>query len=79
MIFMDALSMKFRNVKLREQNKKCVACGPECPEEERVRDVSKFDYAEFCQTNCNRYALIKLPSENTIPVQQFYDEIKNSN
>jgi len=37
---MDALSMKFRNVKLREQNKKCVACGPECDEKDRISDIT---------------------------------------
>ena len=58
MIFLDALSMKFRNVKLRERNMKCVVCGPECPEEEKVKDVKTFDYPAFCQTNCNRYDLI---------------------
>lgn len=44
MIFLDALSMRFRNVKLREQNKKCVACGPECPSSEKITDVKDFDY-----------------------------------
>ena len=78
MIFLDALAMKFRNVKLREQNKKCVACGPECPEADRVTDVAKFDYADFCQTNCNLYDLIKLPAENTLSVKQFYSEIQGS-
>jgi|TARA_B110000285_G_C14940563_1_gene521803 molybdopterin/thiamine biosynthesis adenylyltransferase len=33
MIFLDALSMKFRNVKLRERNMKCVVCGPDCPDD----------------------------------------------
>jgi len=61
MIFVDTLAMKFRNVKLREQNQNCVACGPTCPDSEKIRDVSKFDYASFCGTNCaNKYALIKL-------------------
>ena len=78
MIFLDALAMKFRNVKLREQNKKCVACGPDCPEADRVTDVAKFDYADFCQTNCNLYDLIKLPAENTLSVKQFYSEIQGS-
>ena len=76
MIFLDALAMKFRNVKLREQNKKCVACGPECPEADRVTDVAKFDYADFCQTNCNLYSLIKIPAANTLTVKQFYSEIQ---
>ena len=58
MIFLDALAMKFRNVKLRERNMKCVACGPECPEDHKVLDLSKFDYGDFCQTNCDRFALI---------------------
>ena len=76
MIFLDALAMKFRNVKLREQNKKCVACGPECPEADRVTDVAKFDYADFCQTNCNLYSLINIPAANTLSVKQFYSEIQ---
>ena len=33
MIFLDALSMKFRNVKLRERNMKCVVCGPDRPDD----------------------------------------------
>ena len=45
---MDALNMKFRNVKLREQNQKCFACGPECPESEKITDITKFDYEDFC-------------------------------
>ena len=69
MIFFDALAMKFRNVKLRERNPKCVACGPECPEDLKIKSVDKIDYAEFCQTNCNKYAMIKLPAENTISVE----------
>ena len=76
MIFLDALAMKFRNVKLRERNPKCVACGPECPEKEKIKSVENFDYAEFCQTNCNKYAMIKLPAENTISVQQFHEELQ---
>jgi hypothetical protein len=61
MIFLDALAMRFRNVALRERNPKCVSCGPECPDSEKIKSVENFDYAEFCQTKCNRYALIKLP------------------
>ena len=75
MIFLDALSMKFRNVKLREQNKKCVVCGPECPQEDKVTDVKKVDYAEFCQTNCNKYAMIKLPQENTLSADECFNQI----
>jgi len=48
MIFLDALSMKFRNVKLRERNPKCVVCGPECPADEKIANVSDFDYEDFC-------------------------------
>jgi hypothetical protein len=76
MIFLDALAMKFRNVKLRERNPKCVACGPECPDDLKIKSVESVDYAEFCQTNCNKYAMIKLPAENTISVEQFYKEIQ---
>jgi adenylyltransferase/sulfurtransferase len=54
MIFFDAASMKFRNVKLRDRNPACSVCG-DCP---TLTDVAKFDYDTFCQTNCNKYALI---------------------
>jgi hypothetical protein len=77
MIFLDALSMKFRNVKLRERNMKCAACGPECPKEEKVLDVASFDYGEFCQTNCDRFALIDLPQENRINVHQFMELLES--
>ena len=56
--------MKFRNVKLRDRNPECAVCG----DTPRVTDVSKFDYESFCQTNCNKYALIKIPPENNITV-----------
>jgi adenylyltransferase/sulfurtransferase len=78
MIFLDALAMKFRNVKLRERNPKCVACGPECPEDQKIKSVESIDYEEFCQTKCNKYAMIKLPAANTISVEKFYEEIQNS-
>ena len=77
MIFLDALAMKFRNVKLRDRNPLCVACGPECPSDQKIKSVESVDYADFCQTNCNKYAMIKLPPENTISVDQFYEEIKS--
>lgn len=77
MIFLDALAMKFRNVKLRERNPQCVACGPECPAEQKIKSVESIDYADFCQTKCNKYSMIKLPAENTISVDKFYQEIKN--
>jgi molybdopterin/thiamine biosynthesis adenylyltransferase len=54
MIFFDAASMRFRNVKLRDRNPKCEVCG----DEPTLTDTNKFDYDEFCQTNCNKYALI---------------------
>ena len=75
MIFFDALSMKFRNVKLRDRQPGCAVCGPDCPNP--IRDVSSFDYADFCQTNCNKYALIKLPKANTVPAKEFYSQIEN--
>ena len=75
MIFMDALAMKFRNVKLRERNMKCVVCGPDCSEDERVSDVTKFDYEDFCQTKCSRYSLINIPAENNITPKQFIEKI----
>jgi len=48
MIFIDTLQMKFRNVKLRGQNPTCVACGPKCPDDEKLKSIKSFDYAEFC-------------------------------
>jgi hypothetical protein len=75
MIFLDALSMRFRNVKLRDQNKICQVCGPECPENEKITDVKKVDYAEFCQTNCNKYAKIKLPKENTLAADECFQQM----
>lgn len=54
MVFFDAASMKFRNVKLRERNAKCSVCG----DEPTLTDPAQFDYDDFCQTNCNKYALI---------------------
>ena len=44
MVIFDALSMKFRNVKIRGKMKDCAACG----ENPTITDVSKFDYSEFC-------------------------------
>jgi len=54
MIFFDGLGMKFRNVRLRPRNKDCVACS----DQSQLKDMSKIDYEEFCQTNCNRIAMI---------------------
>lgn len=75
MIFFDALQMKFRNVKLRGQNLKCVICGPECEESLKLINVEEFDYQEFCQTKCSRYSLMKVPEENNITAQAFFEEI----
>ena len=45
MLFVDTLSMKFRNVKIRGRNEaSCAGCGPV---EKRV-DYKTFDYANFC-------------------------------
>lgn len=77
MIFVDTLSMKFRNVKLREQNPNCVACGSNCPDKERIKNVAEFDYLAFCGLNCaNKYALIKLAPENNITPTEMFGEIK---
>ena len=67
MIFFDAATMKFRNVKIRDRNPNCAVCG----DKPSVIDVSKFDYDIFCQTNCDKYAMIKIPVENNISVQDF--------
>jgi hypothetical protein len=44
MVFFDALSMKFRNVKIRGKNPACIACG----ESPSLGDVSAIDYFDFC-------------------------------
>ena len=78
MIFFDASNMKFRNVKIRDRNPACVVCG----DNPTLKDVSLFNYDDFCQVSCNKYALIKIPAENNITVNDFeaiYQEsIKNS-
>ena len=63
MIFFDAMTMKFRNVKLRNKNPDCVACGL------KKFDLKTFDYAAFCGTNCQMYAHI--PAENNITAEKF--------
>ena len=74
MVIFDALSMTFRNVKIRGKMKDCVACG----ENATITDVSKIDYAEFCQTNCNLASMIKLPAENSIPMAKFGEFVKDT-
>jgi len=68
MIFFDAASMKFRNVKLRDRNPACEVCG----DYPTITDTTKFDYDDFCQTHCDQYALIKIPEENNITVEDFH-------
>lgn len=46
MIFFDAMNMKFRNVRLRNKNPNCVACGA------KSIDFLNFDYNQFCNTAC---------------------------
>ena len=67
MIFFDAATMKFRNVKLRDRNPSCVVCG----DNPSITDVAKFDYDDFCQVLCNRYAAFIIPPENNITVADF--------
>jgi len=78
MIFFDASNMKFRNVKIRDRNPECVVCG----DNPTLKDVSAFNYDDFCQVSCNKYALIKIPPENNITVNDFeaiyQDQIKNA-
>ena len=69
MVFFDALSMKFRNVKIRGRNPTCVACG----DQPTLGDVASINYEDFCNTNCNLQKDIILPSQNTMPVVQFAD------
>ena len=72
MVFFDALTMKFRNVKIRPRNPACIVCG----DTPSITDVSKIDYLDFCQTNCNLQKDIVLPKENTITLQDFAESIK---
>lgn len=69
MVIFDALEMRFRNVKLRGRNKNCQSCG----ENPAILDIKLFDYNDFCQTNCNLVALIKLPEPNTITIEEFHN------
>jgi hypothetical protein len=62
--------MKFRNVKLRDRNAKCIVCG----DTPSLTDVKSFDYDDFCQTKCDQYASIKIAPENNIKVEQFHLE-----
>lgn len=74
MIFFDALSMRFRNVKLRGRNAQCEACG-----EHANLDPAQFDYEAFCQTKCATQ-VVDLAPENTMTVASFksaLEEIKN--
>ena len=68
MVVYDALEMRFRNVKLRARNPDCVSCG----DNPKVTDTSKFDYDEFCQTGCTLASKIKLSSQNTMTIDEFY-------
>ena len=58
MLIFDGMMMKFRNVKMRDRNPACVACG----ENQTIPDVAQFDYADFCQMNCDLIAQIQLPA-----------------
>jgi molybdopterin/thiamine biosynthesis adenylyltransferase len=44
MIFFDAATMRFRNVKLRDRNPGCAVCG----DSPSITDVAAFDYDSFC-------------------------------
>jgi hypothetical protein len=72
MVFFDALTMKFRNVKIRAKNPACIACG----DHPSLAEVSDIDYFDFCQTNCNLQCNIELPAANTIPVIKFAEALK---
>jgi hypothetical protein len=54
MVIFDGLTMKFRNVRIRGKLPTCCVCGPE----PKITDVAKFDYDDFCQTNCDLLAQI---------------------
>lgn len=57
MIVFEGMSMKFRNVRIRGKNSSCIACG----DNTQIPDVSKFDYSDFCQMNCDVVGQIQLP------------------
>jgi len=70
MVFFDGLTMKFRTVKLREKIPSCKVCG----DNPSIKNVKEFDYDTFCSTNCDKYALIKIPPENNITVEDFHSQ-----
>lgn len=67
MVIFEGLSMKFRNVRIRGKNPACIACS----EKATISNVAEFDYADFCQMNCDVVASIQLPSVNTISIEAF--------
>lgn len=71
MVLFDALEMRFRNVKIRGRNPNCAACG----DHPSVKNISTFDYSDFCQTNCSTVASIKLPQANTMSTKVFFEEV----
>eukprot|EP00355_Strombidium_rassoulzadegani_P009725 CAMPEP_0168620582 /NCGR_PEP_ID=MMETSP0449_2-20121227/7218_1 /TAXON_ID=1082188 /ORGANISM="Strombidium rassoulzadegani, Strain ras09" /LENGTH=393 /DNA_ID=CAMNT_0008661605 /DNA_START=8 /DNA_END=1186 /DNA_ORIENTATION=+ len=75
MIFFDALSMRFRNVKLRERNASCLACGPDTPPDLKIKDTRSIDYLEFCQTKCSIYDKILLPPDNEATPSEFMEAL----
>lgn len=78
MVIFDGLSMHFRNVRIRGKKADCVACGGSMTAEvDQISDVALYDYDEFCQTNCDTVALIKLADQNKSNVQEFSQKLKD--
>lgn len=67
MVIFEGLTMKFRNVRIRGKNPACIACS----ENATISNVADFDYADFCQMNCDVVASIQLPAKNTISIEAF--------
>ena len=75
MLLYDGLSVKFRTVKIRSKIPTCQVCGPS----PTITNVKEFDYDEFCQTKCDKYALISIPNENNAKVEDFQSEFYGEN
>ena len=71
MLIFDGMMMKFRNVKKRDRNPACVACG----DNPSIGDISKMNYNDFCQTNCQRVNTIELAEENKTTVERFAENV----
>ena len=73
MIIFEGLTMKFRNVRIRGKNQACICCSSA---NRTITDVAHFDYADFCQMNCDRVGQIELPDKNKISIEMFAEIYK---